>query len=260
MFSTEIELLEFRFMELYDSVDYFILVESDKTHTGKPKPLVYSDNKDRFNDFNDKVIYLQVGDFPKYDTSTHNGMWGAENMQRNAIMFGLESVAEIGDKVLVSDCDEIWNKKVLTKHLNQNKWMVFQQKLYYYYLNCIQNQNWYGTVLADYGSFNNVQDLRNFGRNIDFNIHNRDRVIDNGGWHYSFMGGADKIKEKVDNIAESSLIIDKIGTIDEIKQKMETIQDLWGRTENYAKKSLVDISDGPEKIKEFINKYPTFIK
>ena len=45
-FFNELELLELRFMELYDTVDYFVLVEANKTHTGKPKNYVFEDNKE----------------------------------------------------------------------------------------------------------------------------------------------------------------------------------------------------------------------
>lgn len=259
MFSTEIELVELRFMELYDSVDYFVLSESNTTHTGKPKELVFEKNKDRFSEYNKKIVYLQIEDLPNYDPNTYNGMWGAENGQRNALMWGLETLASKGDKIFISDCDEIWNKKSAIKHLNDTRWLVFEQKLYYYYVNCIQNQKWYGTVMANYGTFNVLQDLRNFARNIDYTKYNRDFVIENGGWHYSFMGGASRIREKVENIAESCLIVDKVGNIKEIDDKINNLEDLWGRKDDFTKKQIVDLQDSPEKINEFLKKYPSFL-
>jgi hypothetical protein len=39
LFFNELDLLELRFEELYDKVDYFLVVESTKTFTGKPKRL-----------------------------------------------------------------------------------------------------------------------------------------------------------------------------------------------------------------------------
>ena len=48
-------MLKFRLTELYDHVDYFVLVESRKTHTGKEKPLYFYENKNLFNSFIDKM-------------------------------------------------------------------------------------------------------------------------------------------------------------------------------------------------------------
>ena len=46
-FFNELELLELRLMELYDVVDYFVLVEANKTHTGKEKKYLFEENKDK---------------------------------------------------------------------------------------------------------------------------------------------------------------------------------------------------------------------
>jgi len=42
LFFNELDLVELRFEELYDSVDYFLVVESTKTFTGKPKRLFFN--------------------------------------------------------------------------------------------------------------------------------------------------------------------------------------------------------------------------
>ncbi len=40
-FYNEFELLELRLRALWDVVDYFVLVEADRTHTNKPKPFYF---------------------------------------------------------------------------------------------------------------------------------------------------------------------------------------------------------------------------
>ena len=106
----ELEILELRLMELYDVVDYFVIVESNKTHTGKEKEFNFENNKDNFKDYIDKIIYVKVEDLPNYSV---NNIWEAENFQRNCIMRGLDGVANLGDKIIISDLDEIPNKKLL---------------------------------------------------------------------------------------------------------------------------------------------------
>ena len=52
-------------MELYDTVDYFILAEGTLTFTGNSKELYYNNNKKLFLKYNDKIIHIIVDDFPK---------------------------------------------------------------------------------------------------------------------------------------------------------------------------------------------------
>ena len=47
--------------------------------------------------------------------------------------------------------------------------------------------------------------------------------------------------------------------MDEIKNKMESQKDLWNRTEDYAQKKIVDISNNKPKVMDkFLEKYPDF--
>jgi len=249
-FFNELELLDLRLMVLSEFVDYFILVEADKTHTGKPKDFIFETNKDKFQPYLDKIIYIKVEDLPDYSIGD---IWKAENFQRNCITRGLSN-AKTGDKIIVSDIDEIPNPDVLKMHLSRPQPVTMEQYLFYYHVNCLQAQGWNGSIMATYGSFESPQQLRNIARG-GFNSQ------PNGGWHYSFMGGAERIKTKVENIAESHLIINGVGDIKQIQEKLNTQQDLWGRTEEYAKKELVDITTNllaPKCIKEFIKKYPAF--
>jgi len=61
------------------------------------------------------------------------------------------------------------------------------------------------------------------------------------------------------SIAESHYIIDEIGDVDNIKEKMESQKDLWNRTEDYAQKKIVNITDNkPKMMDTFLKKYPHF--
>ena len=54
--------MKIRLDELYNIVDKFILIEATVTHSGNPKPLYYSENKEDFSKYNDKIIHM-VTDF-----------------------------------------------------------------------------------------------------------------------------------------------------------------------------------------------------
>ena len=249
-FFNELELLELRLMELYDTVDYFVLVEANKTHTGKLKNYIFEENKNNFEKFLDKIIHIKVDDMPPYSQSD---IWTAENFQRNCIMRGLVDYAENGDKVIISDIDEIPSVDIIKANINNPNWVTFRQKLFYYYVNCEQNCHWDGPIMANYGSFRLPQHLRNAARG-GFNNQS------NGGWHYSFMGGPERVRLKVESIAESHYIINEVGSVSEIKEKMESQTDLWNREDDYAKKKIVDISNNkPKMMDKFLEKYPDFI-
>lgn len=249
-FFNELELLDLRLMVLYDYVDHFVLVEANKTHTGKPKEFIFEQNKDMFYDYLDKIIYIKVEDLPDY---SRDNIWLAENFQRMCINRGLTK-ANKGDKIIVSDVDEIPNPQTIMQHLDSTDQVSMAHKLFYYYVNCIQQQIWTGSYMATYGNYDSLQRLR------EVSLGRTDAVPD-GGWHYSYMGGPAKVKLKVENIAESHVIIGNVGGIEEIERKMSTQQDLWGRQDPSFRKQIVNIFEygmAPKCIGEFIKKYPDF--
>jgi len=255
-FFNELELLELRLMELSDVVDYFVLVEASTTHTGNPKEYIFEKNKHLFKEYLPKILHIKVDDLPAYSkddaTKFQGGIWEAENYQRNCIMKGL-AFADPGDKVIVSDVDEIPNTDTIKKYINETQWVTFRQDLFYYYVNCKQNCHWDGPIMATMGTFETPQQLRNAARK-GFNPK------PNGGWHYSFMGGPERIRTKVESIAESHLIIENVGTVGDIEEKMSSQVDLWNRPDDYAKKEIVDISGNkPKTLDKFLERNPHFI-
>ena len=103
-FYNEFELLELRLKSLYDIVDYFVIIEANRTHTNKPKPLNLLEHKDEFKDFLPKIRYINL-DATKVPFKGV-GDWSIENAQRNGIMAGLAD-ANPDDLIFISDLDEI---------------------------------------------------------------------------------------------------------------------------------------------------------
>src|SRR5437660_7612942 len=88
MFFNELDLLEIRLIELNGLVDYFVLVEATRTHTGFPKPLYFTEHKNRFAPFLDRIIHVVVDDLP--DETTDTNPFISDQMQRHAIVRGLD--------------------------------------------------------------------------------------------------------------------------------------------------------------------------
>ena len=63
-FFNELDILELRLNILYEHVDYFVIVEADKTHSGENKPFYLKENMERFKKFSDKIISYHILDTP----------------------------------------------------------------------------------------------------------------------------------------------------------------------------------------------------
>jgi beta-1,4-mannosyl-glycoprotein beta-1,4-N-acetylglucosaminyltransferase len=97
LFSNELDMLEIRLNELNDKVDKFLICESRETFAGKPKELVYEKNKDRFSQFEEKIIHLVVEKF--------SGSVSAENREyfnRNYILNGIPDSFNDEDIIIFS--------------------------------------------------------------------------------------------------------------------------------------------------------------
>jgi beta-1,4-mannosyl-glycoprotein beta-1,4-N-acetylglucosaminyltransferase len=182
-----------------------------------------------------------------------------EYFQRNAIERGLLG-AKKGDKIIVSDCDEIVNPEAVEEYKDREEWIMFSQKLFYYFVDNMYNRAWCRPVMAPYGSFKKPNDLRMYSKRHSFKREG-DTIASNGGWHYSYMTGGDagRIKDKVSLFAEKHLN-KAAGTIGEIAAKIVGRKDLYGRTQYDSGFSIINISeDKPKSLDKFLEKYPDFI-
>lgn len=237
-FFNELDILEVRLEYLYNHVDFFVIVESDHTHTAKPKEFIFEDNKNRFQKYLDKIIYIKqkailkdsFSDFAK-EYSPKDEYWKLENDQRNSISRGL-SEAKPNDIIMISDVDEIPNvEKVnrLNRILLFNKKVTFNQQLHLYYVNCLakgKEQKWNGTVACKLKNIQAIQSLRN-GRHYY-------KQIKNGGWHLSYLGGIDSIIQKIESFAHTELNQDRYKVKDRIMLKIKNGTDIYDREGHYT--------------------------
>lgn len=223
-FFNELDLLEIRLNELNNEVDYFVLVEASYTHQGNQKPLYFELNKSRFLPFLGKIIHVVVSDIPDEFYNKHCKTWILENHQRNCISRGIVN-ANDSDLIIISDVDEIPRATTLSKAKNEKLPVVFSQTHHAYFLNCIfkkprginyfkkvflsvfskkyerkllRDNFWLGSVMVSKKSIQKPQHWRNNRENTSSNFN----VVENGGWHFTFLGGVDKIIEKLNALNE----------------------------------------------------------
>jgi len=109
-FFNEFDLLELRLRELYDHVDYFVVVEGNRTFQNQEKPFYYDSMKYRYAQWQDKIIRVRLMDMPE-DTDP----WGRERHQRDGILQGLSADTEDNDIIMISDVDEIPRVETIQK-------------------------------------------------------------------------------------------------------------------------------------------------
>ena len=260
-------LLDLRLNILDKYVDYFVIVEGNKTWQNNLKKLRFDIKK--FENFKHKIIYVPVKDMPDGENP-----WVRENFQRNCISRGLFNSSP-EDIIIISDVDEIPNLKNIKNLLKNKRYAVFKQKGFYYKLN-MQNitlPDWYGSRICKNKYLKSPQWLRNlkfkkrpFWRIDKFRLNN---IIEHGGWHFCNLKNPEDLLYKYQNMAETKdnffardgidgSIDEKYLSIEQIKNSIEEGKNLVGKKE-YFKKIELDNSF-PEYILKNRDKYKNWIK
>jgi beta-1,4-mannosyl-glycoprotein beta-1,4-N-acetylglucosaminyltransferase len=292
LFFNELDILDIRLNLLDEYVDYFIISECDHTFSGQPKKFIFEENKDKFEKFAHKIIHIKhydsneindimcpyegrkkeifEGIIDKYNkikntprTDGGKTHWCLDYLHREFVKLGMD-ICEDEDLVIFSDADEVPNLEILSdlKKIDKTKKYCFLQDNNNYYVNNISSTNWKGNILLQYKDLKDtpLNDLR-----IESRRHNSDEFIylENGGWHLSFMGGVDRIKEKIKSYGHQEFNNSNI--INSIENNLKENKDLFFRTSKTYKSNTeefyfdnmktVNIEDYfPKKVVDLIKK------
>src|ERR1017187_1211117 len=110
------EILDIRLNEMKNVCDFHLIVESSFTQSRQKKPFYFEENKDRYKDFLDKIVYVKIN-------QCKSGVyWEQENFIRECIFDGMNQlqsekniILKPTDYLLVSDADEIVKGDILQK-------------------------------------------------------------------------------------------------------------------------------------------------
>lgn len=264
-FFNEMEVLELRLRELWDTVDRFVLVEATRTFQKKPKPLYFQENRERFKEFESKIVHVVVDRYPTFWTKFRPvTTWHYDNHQKEGILEGLHGASD-EDLVIVSDLDEIPLPQKIRAHADQPGIRVFEQYQSYYFLNNVctrihdyggkavaqRNRDgfgrWRGTVMLEKKRIRTIKDTRNFRDEEGPHI----QVIPDGGWHFSYMGGIDKIMHKINSWAHTEYNNPQFNTREKVIENILAGRDLFGEGMKFE---LLDIDRStlpfPQEIRE----------
>ena len=250
IFNHEIELLEIRLNIMDSVVDKFVITEGDKTFSGKPKTSHYLENKERFFKWEHKIIHNLI------TLPDANIPWDREIYSRNSALN--LPIYEDEDLILMSDLDEIPNPKIIAE---ADKWVqsdghfTFQQKCYTYYLNNFYSDKWFGTRAATYKYMKNktIDDVREGTEDLS---KLTGYLVSNGGWHFTYCGGTDMIKHKIDSFCDTQYNHPQI--LDNIDNNLNANQDIFFRGFRYQTMPIDNTF--PDYILENQEKYKHLIK
>ena len=236
-------LLDLRLNILDKYVDFFVIVEGNKTWQNNSKNLRFDIN--RFSKFKEKIIYVPVTNMP-------DGInpYLRENFQRNSIIRGLEKCKD-DDFIIISDLDEIPNPDQLKKFNKKMRYAVFKQSHFYYKFN-LQSENepfWFGSRICIKKYLKSPQWLRDlkfkkrpFWRLDKFRLNN---IINEGGWHFCNLKKPEQLLYKYKNLCETNDPINfneridkKYLSLDSINKMITEKKDIIGRNHNYKKVSI----------------------
>jgi beta-1,4-mannosyl-glycoprotein beta-1,4-N-acetylglucosaminyltransferase len=223
-FFNELDVLEIRLAELDPLVDHFVIVEATQTHTAKPKPLYYAENRKRYARYAHKIIHVVVEDLP-LDAPSH---WTREIYQREAIMRGLAE-ARPNDRIITSDCDEIPKPDLLRQALRfrglSRRIVAFWCENYFYRLNLRNDAHDHrlGPRLVTMSNLKSPNSIRE----IQFRFSKRrylrplaepvagyrvlarlgtflwPTIFWNGAWHFTYMGDVAAVNLKLASFAHA---------------------------------------------------------
>jgi len=288
LFFNELDLLEVRLEMLYDHVDYFIISECDTTFSGIPKPFYFEDNKERYSKYLDKIIhiknensgeinnivnnhegekrnifdsilkfYYEIKDTPL----TGNGMphWCRDFLHREFVKIGM-SECDGEDLIIFSDLDEIPDPTKLK--LDGESYLIHMKNLIYFINVENTTDKWWGSIVTKYKNLKDkpLNKVRNEmkGYNIIGNTNDLTfSIIDNGGWHLTFMGGTNRVQEKIRSYGHQEY--NHPFLLAQVDQKLKSNQDVLNRGVQIVD---IDINDYyPTNMIELIKeKYSYLIK
>ena len=253
----EDRIIDLRLNILDQYVDFFVISESTRNHQGIKKKLNFEINK--FKKFKKKIIYL-VADPEEY-LVTENHKYGhslIEQHQRNFLINGINK-ADDNDLILISDSDEIPDLKKL--YLIKKKYFAFSQKAYCYKLNLLnpKENNWIGSRGCKKKDLISAQKLRQikFKHYPFWRIDKQNlQIIDNAGWHFSYLLNLEKISEKIKSFSHSE---DNIKENTEISSLKKKVVSLMHPTKNYKLEIVLIDKTFPDYIQKNITKYNDWI-
>lgn len=226
MFLNEYDMLESRLEYLYDTVDYFLIIEADHTHSGNKKEMNYTKHFSRYKKYQNKILYyplsIDLNDYEGYDfskpdkTNYQLGPWKIERDQRDHMKRAL-SLFSPNDFVMIGDVDEVCTKESIIFAIdNFKKEMVgvgSNQEMFWYNFNQKEPNYWSGTILTtvEKAIINSPEDYRKARWNLPKMLK---------GYHMTYFMSFENMKYKIESFSHQELNKDEFTNVEKLKERM----------------------------------------
>lgn len=248
-YNGEKDILDIHLNVLKNHAGQFIIVEFDKTFSGKDKPYYFKEYQQEYKDFPIKYVTFDEIHYEKYRRLAESSPntqganhWKREFMQKESIkdaLIGLEDDAII----LIGDVDEIWDKEASYS----DEPLKLKLKVYSYWLNNRSSENFWGTLRIKYKYIKG--DCLNHLRT------NTKKDLANYGWHFTSMGGYEEVKRKLsDSYTKESYWTERVKS--NLEQNIAQNKDFLGRNFEY----WIDESEWPQYLKDNSYLYQHLLK
>ena len=216
MYNGENDLLTIRINELKDVVDYFVIGESQYTHSGIKKELEFQNflNNPENQQFKDKIIYFEL---PYYESDNY---WNFEMISRQWILEKLTNIKRLksNDIFLHGDLDEISHSAIIKEEIDN----LFCPTtiLSDYYLFCLNLWGRYPSPDTFIMKIGWITQPLYYYRSHRTNFQQKDlfKHVERGGCHYSTVGTPAQIARKLKSFAHAKEFDVKFQNEDYIKE------------------------------------------
>jgi beta-1,4-mannosyl-glycoprotein beta-1,4-N-acetylglucosaminyltransferase len=263
IFYNELELLSYRLKILNDVVDYFVIVECTHTFVGKEKPLIFNENKADYAEYSHKIIHIIVDDIPFVYPNINIGagqQWKNEEWQRNAIAAGFAKVEDLDDSdiLMITDLDEIPDpatlRRLKTGEMVLDGISIMYMDLYYYNLHVRYTDKCDWPKILLYSKYKELNTTCSLIRGIT----NCPRIVDGAGWHLSYFGDYEFMRNKTENWSHQELNNSDNTDLGNIADRVKRGVDLYNRP--WVHFNTVRIQDNhylPVDYDKYLTKYYT---
>jgi beta-1,4-mannosyl-glycoprotein beta-1,4-N-acetylglucosaminyltransferase len=246
MFNGEWENLMIRAEELKPLGVAHVLVDSKYSFTGNKQRVPFLEHE------GEEYFEYDIREYVVDDAPIIGNPWANEIFQRNQILSALKELnASDEDIVIVSDADEIPALKAVQLYKPEMGLTALRMDNFWYKFNCLtERQSWLPARILTFGELkiSTPNDVRNSGYKS---------VIENAGWHFSYLGDADYIVKKLESFSHFEYNKDEYKNKEEITKKIQSGEALWGG----EKFQFIPLDDSfPKYLYENQNKFKSLIQ
>jgi beta-1,4-mannosyl-glycoprotein beta-1,4-N-acetylglucosaminyltransferase len=195
MFNDEVDILQCRLEELSPVVDRFIVVECGENHLGKKKGSNFTAYGSRFDRWRDQIEYVWIEKLHATDPRAR------EHEHRERIQYGLNrNDVSDHDIIIQSDADEIPKRSsigaIVTKLLSPEvHFVALEQTPHYFAVDWLYPKRCdMAPAAGRYGRIESFWKMRQASAEAP--------LIQNAGWHFSWLGRKTANVSKIESIYE----------------------------------------------------------